>query len=125
VVGYSLPQRGFRYDHGLDHHSRKVRLFFPRLFFDLSRADTSLIRTRLWPEWNAHLAFLSDFGRAMNLDSLRSSHPIEVVLEDANKIAELVFPSLSLRSARLTSIFFASTESLMTSHISKEAPFFE
>ena len=38
----------------------------------------------------------------MNLDSLRSSHPIEVVLEDANKIAESVV-FLSPRSAKLLS----------------------
>lgn len=50
---------------------------------------------RLFPEWEMWTQFVfSDFSRAMALDGLRSSHPIEVEVQDPKQINE-IFDAIS------------------------------
>ncbi|KAG8840288.1 Aminopeptidase 2 mitochondrial [Serendipita sp. 405] len=54
-----------------------------------------VILDKLFPEWNAKVAFLNaHLDRALALDARRSSHPIEVPCDDAKKI-NMIFDSLS------------------------------
>jgi puromycin-sensitive aminopeptidase len=49
----------------------------------------------LFPEWNAWTEFVQDvYGTAMGLDSMESSHPIEVEVHHPDEIAE-IFDSIS------------------------------
>lgn len=44
----------------------------------------------LFPEWDIWTQFVFiDFGKALRLDSLRCSHPIEIEVKDANEIGEI------------------------------------
>lgn len=61
-----------------------------------------VLPNRMHPEWKPDLAFLTEFAAAMKADAARSSHPIEVTLDDPNKIAEYVH-LLSSRSLRASS----------------------
>ncbi|CED82191.1 Puromycin-sensitive aminopeptidase and related aminopeptidases [Phaffia rhodozyma] len=48
-----------------------------------------IIPDRLYPEWNVRSVFITDhLFRAFDLDAQRSSHPIQVEFEDANKISQ-------------------------------------
>ena len=50
---------------------------------------------KLFPEWNIWLQFLSmDFTRAMNLDALKNSHPVEVPVGHPSEIDE-IFDAIS------------------------------
>lgn len=45
----------------------------------------TLVWNRLYPDWNCDALFLSNsFARALNLDAMRASHPIEVECLDAS-----------------------------------------
>ncbi|KAG8806529.1 Aminopeptidase 2 mitochondrial [Serendipita sp. 400] len=58
-----------------------------------------VILDKLFPEWNAKVAFLNaHLDRALALDARRSSHPIEVPCDDAKKI-NMIFDSLSYSKA--------------------------
>lgn len=49
----------------------------------------------LFPEWGIWTQFVySDFSRALGLDSLKSTHPIEVEVKDPNEISE-IFDAIS------------------------------
>ena len=50
----------------------------------------------VWPEWNPHSSFLnSHLRRALELDSQRSSHAIEVPIPDPQRINE-IFDAISV-----------------------------
>ncbi len=54
-----------------------------------------VIPDRIWPEWKPRAAFINNhWFRALSLDCLRSSHPIEVECPDANQINQ-IFDSIS------------------------------
>ncbi|WVQ78532.1 hypothetical protein IAT38_000618 [Cryptococcus sp. DSM 104549] len=54
-----------------------------------------IVLERIWPEWNPRSQFLkSHLQGALDLDSQRSSHPIEVDCPDSNQIAQ-IFDSIS------------------------------
>ena len=45
---------------------------------------------KIYPEWNIFEQFINDdFGRALQLDSLASSHPIEVPIKTAEEVDEI------------------------------------
>ena len=49
----------------------------------------------LFPEWDMWTQFVySDFGRALSLDGLKSSHPIEIEVRDPKQISE-IFDAIS------------------------------
>ena len=49
----------------------------------------------LYPEWYLWVQFIADFqGRALLLDALRSSHPIQVAIDNAEDV-EQVFDAIS------------------------------
>jgi aminopeptidase 2 len=49
-----------------------------------------LLLARIEPAWKAHSAFISDhLARALNLDALRSSHPIEMDCPDEATIQQI------------------------------------
>ncbi len=49
----------------------------------------------LFPEWDIWTQFVfSDFGRALGLDGLENSHPVEVEVKDPNEISE-IFDAIS------------------------------
>jgi aminopeptidase 2 len=54
---------------------------------------------RLFPEYDASTEFIEDhLQRALELDSKRSSHPIEVPCPDANQVNQ-IFDALSYSKA--------------------------
>ncbi|KAH7097538.1 leucyl aminopeptidase [Auriculariales sp. MPI-PUGE-AT-0066] len=55
-----------------------------------------LNEARIYPEWKANSEFINDhLSRALSLDAKRSSHPIEVPIEDAATINQVDFDALS------------------------------
>jgi aminopeptidase 2 len=49
-----------------------------------------VIMSRLFPEWKPHTSFINDdLEEALELDSKRSSHPIQVECPDANQINQV------------------------------------
>ncbi|KIO15900.1 hypothetical protein M407DRAFT_235051 [Tulasnella calospora MUT 4182] len=54
---------------------------------------------KVFPEWKVDSEFINEeLARALDLDAVRSSHPIEVPLPDANKIGQ-IFDALSYSKA--------------------------
>jgi aminopeptidase N len=61
----------------------------------------------LFPEWNVFTSFLiGDYSSGVGLDSLRSSHPIEVDVNSASEINQ-IFDAISY-SKGLPSLTFGS-----------------
>jgi aminopeptidase 2 len=62
----------------------------------------------VWPEWNPHSSFLNaHLRRALELDSQRSSHPIEQPCPDSEMISQ-IFDAISVSQALPVLLFAPS-----------------